>query len=527
MTPADRRKSNVKRLFALVLAITVLIPTIGLAATQSGKLPFILVFACPLGDKPGPSERDVVGGVIERLSDFGQATVLAYSPDLKTVTRAVLEKRLTQSMIEKIDPERAAQIAVAVGADYALCVQGDTTGADINVVLEMRKLPANGRWVSSARGQIAEGTGPRAEVNRQNAIITAASAAVSQILILTFGQDAVLKASAHPVEPPPVETPTPVIAMTPDVPRDAVAEYNDAMKQVDEYAAKHDIPNVIIGLRRAINISPNEISPRVKLAGMYSDQGMTAAAVDECKRALLFKKDDVSVHRLLAKLYMKSAAFPEAAVQYAEVARLDPQDVDARLNLGDISWNQGKIDDAAKSYEESAKLAPGNPAPHERLKRLYQARKMYAKSLDEALLVGTLAGKPSDDSARYGIVVQVVRDEFKSITGKLDAAALEFEKGLVSRDDYYSEAKDIAKSIDALDAFLSKQTAPDGFKAAHAHAVLSVSLLAQAGGSVVSYLETEKRHYSEEADTLQGEAKSEMDVFSKALGKDQQPPVIQ
>ena len=87
------------------------------------------------------------------------------------------------------------------------------------------------------------------------------------------------------------------------------------------------------------------------------------------------------------------------------------------------------------------------------------------------------------------------------------------------REDYYQECKDITDRIEALASYLSTQTAPDGYKDIHSHGVLAVSLLAQASGYMVSYFETEKQYYMEQATLLQNEAKTEMGTFAQGFSK--------
>ena len=499
------------------MAILILVPSsVWAAAPQDGKIPLVIAFTCPLGDKPGPSEADVVMGVFEQMNNSGLVKVLVFNRDSKTLARAILEKKITQDVVNEVsNPQKAAQVAGALGADYALCVQGTTVESDISIFAQLLKAPAGENWMSASRGKIAD-SGPK-PVNRDNAISTAASSAVSQVFIMAFGQESVMQAG---ISTPKNLVSSPLIPMTTDTPRDTAAEYADIIKRVDAYVAKKDLPNAIVELRRAINLQPDKAEPRVKLAGLYSDLGMTALAIDECRRVLLFNKGDASVYNMLAKMYIANGAMAEAALQCAEIVRLDPQNADARMNLGDVNWNQGKIDDAAKEYEEAAKLAPANPTPHEKLKILYQARKKYPQALEEALLAKkSAAGTISDDAAQYNIVAQVLRDEINTIMGKLSSSASEFSSEKISREDYYADARDAANRISALEGFLSKQPVAGSLKSAHAHAMLAVSLLAQAGGSVVSFLETEKQHYADEASLLQGEAGKELDQFSKILAK--------
>jgi len=510
-----------KGFLALVLAAAVcLVPITAEAARPPvQKLPLVIVFAASAGDDSAPSDSEVVAAVVEQLRNTGRAEVFAFSPDLPTVARAVMERRLSQELLKQpSDPQKAVQIAAALGAQYALRVQGSVVGAKVSVNLELLKASGGGRWTASSESEISQVAGANEALVRNNAVYTAASSAVSQIVILGLGQAAVPESAKPPTEPLPALPSVPSAPKETAAPRDTAAEYAQLIRQADSYVAARDLPNAIMELRRAINLEPADVALRVRLAGMYSDLGMTAEAIDECKRALLFDRDDAGVHKMLVRLYTANGALAEAAEHCREMARLDPRNVEIRMTLGDLYWNQAKIDDAVAAFDEAGKLAPGNPVPHERLHKLFAARKMYVPALEHLLQARLLgAGAEADSSARYAVVAQVIQDEFNAVTGKLDTARRDVDGGRITREDYYQECTDATSRVDALTGFLSTQTAPGAYRDVHPHGVLAVNLLAQAAGYLISYLETERQHYAEQALLLQAEARTEMSLFAKAV----------
>lgn len=509
-----------RRLLFFILTAAIIFIPIAASAAGSPK-PLVLVFASPVGEKAVPTDPEIASVVIGQLRAMGKLEVLAFNPDLPAINRAVLERRLRQDVVNQIsDPKKAVQVANALHAQYALFISGSIVDKKVGVTLELLKLPGGGRWESSMGSVIAEGGGPLAAANRSNAIFTAAGSAVSQVAILAFGQAAAVNIGIPAIVTPASPTEIPAAPEEPAIPRDTAAEYTQLLKQADAYEAKRDLPNAIEGLRHAINLKPDEPAPRLKLAQIYSDQGMTAEAVDECKRALLFRSNDLSIYNMLAKLYMANGAIEEAAAQCREIVRLDPQNVEARLTLADLYWNQSKIDDAMSTYQEIVKLAPENPAPHVRLQKLCAAKKMYTPALEHLLYARLLAaGTQLDELGRYKVIAQVILEEFNTVLDGIKAAGTGFKNGDISREDYYQECKDAVSRIDALASFVSIQTSPSDFKEAHSHGVLGVSLLAQASGYMVSYLETEKQYYIEQARQLQSEAETEMNLFSRAVLK--------
>ena len=511
-----------KRLILLILAAAIIPISAAVAAdTPDAKTQTIVVFASPVGDKAIPTDQEIVSFVIEHMRSVKRTEVLAFNLDLPAIQRAVLERRIPQEVIGRpADPKNAVRLADLLGAQYALVVQGLIVDSNVSIYVELHKVAGGGRWAATAASQIATSTGPTASKNRSNAISNAASSAVSQVAIQAFGQSAL--GSASPSDGSSATLPTsPIPPPESGKERDIAADYAEAAKQADAYLTKADMPNAVVALKQAINLQPDSIEPRMKLAQTYANIGLITEAVDECERALLFKKDDPAVYVTLARLYVQTGDPEKAAKQCQRLIELDPQNVDARLTLGDLYWNQSKLDNAMDQYVEAARIAPRNPTAHERLAKLYLARKMYAAALEQSLQAKLIAaGDEPDETARYKSVAQVMQDEFNAVLGVLQTAGADFGRGDITREDYYQECKNASGRIEALANYLSTQTAPAAYKAAHAHAVLGVSLLAQAAGYAVSYLETERKPYLDQAKQLQIEAQTEMGMFAKAI---QQP----
>ena len=493
-----------------------LLAVAGITAAAPKPLPLTVAF--------GDGNSEVSASVIEQLRKSGKFDIFAFSPELPTVTRAVMERKITADVVKNpSDAAKVALIAHALGAKYAVRIQGSVNGSKATVTLELLKIP-DGSWTTTAESDIAAGDGPRAAINRNNAISTAVSSAVSQILIEAFG--------GLPEPKPVIEPPKPepqVIAPAPSEPRktteiqptrDITAEYNTILKQVDSYVTRGDLRNAVIALRAAINLQPDNAEIRLRLAKLYSDLGMTAEAISECKRALLFSKDSAPIYTQLASFYVAKGSLADAAEQYAQIIRLDPKNIEARLNLGDVNWNLAKPDDAAAAYEAAATADPQNPAPHERLQRLYAARKMYPQAIEHLVEAKSLSGDVGQDSMKkYGVVARVMQDEFNLVMGKLESGKTDYDNGKVTREDFYKDCKDATARIEALATFLSTQTAPKAYKDVHPHGVLATSLLAQAAGELVSYFETEQQRHLDDADLLQSEAKTEMKDFAAGLNK--------
>ena len=211
-----------------------------------------------------PIDQDLVNIVVEQLNDNGRFRVVRFDTSLPMVQKAISEKKLSQKVADAAyDPVNTLEIARSMGADYALRVQGYIVDANVNLVVELISVNGTGRYLASSGSVITYGIGSRAAINRKNALSTAASDSVSQIIIQVFGQGALLEGPiAAPVLPLAQANTNSSTAQ-----RDTVSEYALAMRQSDAYIGTHDPTNAVIELRRAINLKPGEIANPIEAGG--------------------------------------------------------------------------------------------------------------------------------------------------------------------------------------------------------------------------------------------------------------------
>jgi Flp pilus assembly protein TadD len=72
----------------------------------------------------------------------------------------------------------------------------------------------------------------------------------------------------------------------------------------------------------------------------------------------------------------------EAAQEYREAIRLDPQMVDAYRNLGHLEWTEGHPDPARAALKKVLDLSPGDPFAHYYLGRVELDLKNYVDAIE-------------------------------------------------------------------------------------------------------------------------------------------------
>lgn len=452
--------------------------------------------------------------VIAQVKASGKMDVITYSSDNAAIQRAILEKHIKLEAADNpADEKNAYQIARALNADFVLRMQGSISLEKVNIALEMVDIHKMQKWASASGSDIQVTSGPQAQESKRNAISNAASTTVSQILILGLGQKEMLNAA--PVTAPTVNLPS---AETPGK-RNIQSDVDKYLKQSDIAIEKKDVPSAIYALRCAINLQPDNADIRVKLAELYLSMKLTNKAIDEYKSALFYNKSDEDIYSKLVAIYMNTGKFSDAVTYMEDAIRINPNNVDALLNLGDLYWNMSKIDEAEKSYLDAVNIAPDNPKVHDKLYKLYYAKKEYDKAFPQNYISKQITASDKSEVGKYAVLTQLIKDEYNSISSRLSSSRVDFDKQAITREDYYQECKSAVKEIDAFSDFMMKEKAPAKAVNAHSHAMLAISLLSQECGSLVSYFETEKRHYLDESDVFLSESKTEMDLYDKELAK--------
>src|SRR5207245_2976106 len=91
--------------------------------------------------------------------------------------------------------------------------------------------------------------------------------------------------------------------------------------------------------------------------------------IKEIKETLDLEPDHIPALVALARTYLKRSE-PQAALPYAQKAvKSGPQDLTARMALGDVLLATGDAAGAARELEVVVRLAPGSPAGHYRRAR--------------------------------------------------------------------------------------------------------------------------------------------------------------
>lgn len=160
-----------------------------------------------------------------------------------------------------------------------------------------------------------------------------------------------------------------------------------------------DPGRAVASLRRAVELQPLLLEARVKLAGALYGAGRKAEALDELEAVVT--RDPVNWPRAwynLGLLRLEAGDRPGARSAFAEASRLDPDFVDAHVQLGTALLADGRTDEAEAAFHEGLVSDPADVGALGSMALLHLSKGDTARA--RALLRRVLELEPGNAPAR-------------------------------------------------------------------------------------------------------------------------------
>lgn len=486
--------------------------------------PVALIFAkSPLS----PAQIHAMESVRAKLRAGNDLTVLSYDPDSPSIKRASIETHHPDWLVAApLDDGPQTALAEALGARFVIDVgRGGMRGHYFVHVVDTASSSRTWSWddvsldeaVNDTRGivmgKIPLGTGPVIKVEPATPKVDAIIAPLAVPVAPKTDTTVAPPATTTPVAVPTDTTSSSIVLASPSLdPLNAarakekaalLVQIQPLLAQSDDQLTKGNVVEAISLLRSAVNEAPFASEPRIKLAKAYIEAGLQDRALDEAKRALALSPDSVPIQEFLIQFDADSGTSNGAILRYSALVAKNPSDVSAHIGLGEAYWNSGSLAKAESELKVAETLS--NPTQHEAasdLLRLYAAQERYDDCLD------LIKANPTWDG--YSMILRVLQPGAEGLIARIDSGKDAVEAKSKTRAAIYSDAKNVAKSANALMAFVSKITPPAGQKLSYLHRVQAVDLLSQEAAIFVSYLETASPDEQSEMDQLEKSAQTEL-----------------
>jgi len=309
-----------------------------------------------------------------------------------------------------------------------------------------------------------------------------------------------------------------------DIPTVQVIAHPNYETLADRYHDNHDMANTITHLRYAVNERPRDVPLRHKLILAYQENKMPDAALAEIARALQLAPNDSGLYRSYGDTLMNRGDVPNAEKAFREAIRLNANDIQARISLGDALMIDNQYPDALDSYMTAQKADPRSPLPHRRLARVYLLRSssapaQYTASLEEIARAAELT--PANDKTSYqedyGTLMQIVESRLRELLQEIAGNTVALTQGKQSKNDALRALADMQVRADALSNYLDKAPWAQGQEYAHRHYQQAAANLLQSITLFRNYLPKNEDSLKQQMEDARTQAYQEIDTAHKRL----------
>jgi tetratricopeptide (TPR) repeat protein len=270
----------------------------------------------------------------------------------------------------------------------------------------------------------------------------------------------------------------------------------------DHALDQDEVAEAISLYREAVDGDPRSAVPRLRLAKAYLQGGFQDRAVDEAKRALDMSPNDVSVQEFLIQLDSQEGTATGAVTLYEDLVTKNPSDAGAHLGLGDAYWNAGDLVQAEQEYKKGETLSTSeDKRATTRLARLYAAESRYD---DVVAALGRMG-----PAASYPLAVRLIQSRTDALLSQIGSAREQFDAGQISHEQFYDTSKTVSAQAQALGAMVDQITPPTAYHIAYLDRALAVSLVGQEADVFKTFIETSDASQEERAVALEKSAQSE------------------
>lgn len=191
-----------------------------------------------------------------------------------------------------------------------------------------------------------------------------------------------------------------------------------ALGRVQEKTSPED---ALASYRKAAEITPGEIEPRIQAARVLATKKDVNGAESEYKSALAIQPTSKAALTGLIDLYRENDRAADAAAALREYSKQFPDDPRAQLMLGQSLLKSGDTDGAMAAFENGLKQSPHDPGLLHEVASTYAAQKKFEPAaVHYAELVKAMPAKASYHY-QYGVVLMQLH-KFSEAQDELIAA---------------------------------------------------------------------------------------------------------
>ncbi len=161
--------------------------------------------------------------------------------------------------------------------------------------------------------------------------------------------------------------------------------------------------DLIESYARKVEINPEDVNTRLEYAKTLYQLAKYPDALREYREVLLRDAKNKEALKGIIRCYKKMGKFQEAIAAIRRAQRIYPDELDLKLDLGEVLYNQGNYDSAIKVLKEVIEKQPNNAKAHLFLSFALGEKGYLEEALEEAIKAKELDPRISRIQGALGI----------------------------------------------------------------------------------------------------------------------------
>ncbi len=217
-----------------------------------------------------------------------------------------------------------------------------------------------------------------------------------------------------------------------------------ALSQASEYPPALHLLGTLLGqrgaydeaegnLKRAAELTPEQVAPLIDLGLVYTLNGRPEAAVEIYANASATDPDNPHIHSNHAYALNALGRYAEARAAAQKALEIEPRYAEALVNLGNAELMLGDMDKARESFERAIGLNPEYAVAHNNLGNVHLACERHEAAIQAYERAAELEPGFDEALSNLGMALQA--------RGRVDEARASFERAIAIRPSLATRAR--------------------------------------------------------------------------------------
>src|SRR5258708_28158501 len=173
--------------------------------------------------------------------------------------------------------------------------------------------------------------------------------------------------------------------------RDPNVRKQKFVEQGDRYFAQEKFPEALLTYGRALQIDPKFAAAHYKVAKCQLKLANWASAFQELQRTTDLDPQNLPAHPDRGQLYLAGGRAPDARDQAQLILKSNPQDLTAQILLSDADAQMGNLRDALLEATDAMKASPGDATVYLNLANIQEKASAYQDAIANFLKAEALS----------------------------------------------------------------------------------------------------------------------------------------